>query len=362
MKKFIIKCLLILAVTYGTVIGVNKIADPANIAGDEMVEEMAGRLLAGDAVVSPGDYNEGLLHKLLLEERDPDTVIIGSSKVLYIPWEYDDYQVIGLSGAYLWDDLAAVGLLDAEEKLPGRIVIAVDSWIFREDQGVGRHDSISEYGRFEAALASGMTRDEAAVLLDGKKADDSWKEFLSFSYFQSSVDYIRKWGWSYVLSPASERITSVEPEAAGSIPCILPDGRHTGVSDDPVVKMDGDVNWMIESGHLDSFGEEYASLSPVNTQLFDDLIRHLTDEGVTVEIYLPAIYPLLYEHIRDSESYEGVELSEIWIREMAARYGVTVHGSYDPALSGVTREDYGDWNHIKPEKGLEEYNFILSQE
>ena len=126
--------------------------------------------------------------------------------------------------------------------------------------------------------------------------------------------------------------------------------------------MDGDVNWMIESGHLDSFGEEYASLSPVNTQLFDDLIRHLTDEGVTVEIYLPAIYPLLYEHIRYSESYEGVELSEIWIREMAARYGVTVHGSYDPALSGVTREDYGDWNHIKPEKGLEEYNFILSQE
>lgn len=361
MKKLLFKCALIAVFVYGIVISVNKIADPANIAGDDLVVEMADRLLAGEAVVSPGDYNEGLMHRLILDEKDPGTVIIGSSSVLYIPWEYDNYQVIGLSGAYLWDDLAAVGLLDANGNLPERIVICVDPWILRTDQSVGHHDSISEYGRFEAALSAGMEREEALKILDEKKTDDSWKEFLSFSYFQSSVEYIGKWGWSYVLSPAEERIRSAGPDEYDSLPCILPDGRHTGLSFDPVVKMDGDANWLIESGHIDSLGEEFAALSPDNTELFENLIKHLTEEGVTVELYLPAMYPVLYDHIKASDAYEGVELSEMWIRDMASSYGVTVRGTFDPSLSGVTREDFADWHHIKPEKGLEEYHFILEQ-
>ncbi|MBR7090163.1 MAG: hypothetical protein IKI46_06735 [Lachnospiraceae bacterium] len=361
MKKLIFKCVLIAAFVYAIVISVNIIADPANIAGDDMVNEMAGRLLAGEIVASPGDYNEGLLQKIMLDAGDPDTVIIGSSSVLYIPWEYDNYQVIGLSGAYLWDDLAAVGLLDAEGDLPERVVICVDPWILRTDQGVGHHDSIAEYGRFEAALSSGVPYEEAAMILDEKKTDDSWKEFLSFSYFQSSVEYIGKWGWGYALSPAEEKIRSISEADSESIPCILPDGRHTCLGQDSVAKMDGDVNWYIESGHIDSFGEEFASLSEDNAGFFEDLIRHLTEEGVTVELYLPAMYPVLYDHIASSELYEGVELSEIRIREMASRYGITVHGTFNPHLSGIEKEDFADWHHIKPEKGIEEYHFILEQ-
>lgn len=361
MKKLLFKCVLVAVFVYGIVISVNKIADPANIAGDDLVMEMTDRLLSGEAVVSPGDYNEGLMHRLILDEKDPDTVIIGSSSVLYIPWEYDDFQVIGLSGAYLWDDLAAVGLLDAKGDLPERVVICVDPWILRTDQGVGHHDSISEYGRFEAALSSGVPEEEALKILDEKKTDDSWKEFLSFSYFQSSAEYIRKWGWSYVLSPVSERVRSAGAEDYDSLPCILPDGRHTGISNDSVAKMDGDANWLIESGHIDSLGEEFASLSPDNTRLFENLIRHLTEEGISVELYLPAMYPVLYDHIKASDEYEGVELSENLIREIATKYGVTVHGTFDPELSGMTREDFADWHHIKPEKGLEEYHFILEQ-
>ena len=361
MKKLIFKCVLMAAFVYGIVISINRIADPANIAGDDMVTEMADRLLEGDIVASPGDYNEGLLHTILLDAKDPDTVIIGSSSVLYIPWEYDNYQVIGLSGAYLWDDLAAVGLLDAKGDLPERVVICVDPWILRTDYGVGRHDSIAEYGRFEAALSSGVPYDEAVKILDEEKTDDSWKEFLSFSYFQSSVEYIKRWGWDYSLSSAEEKIRSISEPESESIPCILPDGRHTCLGRDSVAKMDGDVNQLIQSGHVDAFDVEFASLSSTNTELFENMVRHLTEEGVTVELYLPAMYPVLYDYIVDSELYEGVELSEIWLREMASRYGVTVRGTFDPSLSGIEKEDFADWHHIKPEKGLEEYNFILEQ-
>ncbi|MCR5739195.1 MAG: hypothetical protein K6G43_05210 [Lachnospiraceae bacterium] len=361
MKRFLIKCFIMAAFVYGIVVSVNLIADPANIAGDDLVMCMAERLIEGEAVASPGDYNEGLLQKLLLDERTPGTVIIGSSSVLYLPWEYEDYRVVGLSGAYLWDDLAAVGLLEAKGELPERIVICVDPWILRADQGVGHHESISEYGLFEAALSSGTPYDEALKLLDADKSDDSWKEFLSYSYFQSSIEYIYKWGLSYALSPASEKVSVMGEADYDSVPCILPDGRHTCLVREDGAKIEGDVRWLIESGHIDSFGEEFAELSEDNKELFESLIRHLTSEGVTVELYLPAIYPTLYEYLESESRYEGVELSEEWIRTVSAEYGVVVRGTFDPSLSGIESGDFADWHHIVPDKGLEEYNFIMEQ-
>ena len=74
-----------------------------------------------------------------------------------------------------------------------------------------------------------------------------------------------------------------------------------------------------------------------------------------------AMYPVLYDYMASAEQYEGVELSESWLREIASRYGVTVHGTFDPSLSGIVSEDFADWHHIKPEKGIEEYHFILEQ-
>ena len=359
MKKFLFKCGLITVFVYGIVVTTNLIADPANINGDGMVLEMADRLLDGEIVVSPGDYNEGLLQKTILETRSPETVIIGSSSVLYIPWEYDDCQVIGLSGAYLWDDLAAVGLLEAENDMPDRIVICVDPWILREDQGVGHHESIAAYGSFEQMMMTGASRDEALKVLNDTGKGDSWKEFLSFSYFQSSVDYIKKWGLSYCLTPGPELVRSVSFEESASMPCILPGGGHTCLIKDPQAKIDGDANWLIESGHLDALGEEFTELSPENVELFEALIKHLTEEGVTVEIYLPAIYPVIYDFIDSSDLFTGVEASESCIREICAKYSVTVHGSYDHSVTGITCEDYSDWLHIDPDKGLQEYNFIL---
>ena len=359
MKKFLIKCCLITVFVYGIVVATNLIADPANINGDGMVLEMADRLLDGEIVVSPGDYNEGLLQKTILEARSPETVIIGSSSVLYIPWEYDDYQVIGLSGAYLWDDLAAVGLLEAEDDMPERIVICVDPWILRKDQGVGHHESIEAYGRFEYLMMTGASREEALKVLDEAGKDESWKEFLSFSYFQSSVDYIKKWGLSYCLTPGPELVRSVGLEESASIPCILPSGGHTCLIKESQVKNDGDANWLIESGHLDALGEEFIELSPENVELFEALIKHLSEEGIEVEIYLPAIYPSIYDFIETSDLFTGVEASEARIREICDTYSVTVHGSYNHSLTGITCGDYSDWLHIDPDKGLQEYNFIL---
>ena len=359
MKKFLIKCGLLTVFVYGLVVGTNLIADPANINGDGMVMEMASRLLDGEIVASPGDYNEGLLQKTILAKKSPETVIIGSSSALYLPWEYNDYQVIGLSGAYLWDDLAAVGLLEAEGDMPARIVICVDPWILRPDQGVGHHESIAAYGQYEYHIINGSSEVEARTVFEEENKDDSWKEFLSFSYFQSSVDYIKKWGLKYCLTPAEERVRSVSTDDAQSLPCIMPDGRHTYLIKLPQDKNDGDANWLIESGHIGAFGEEFTSLSPENTEIFEALIKHLTEEGVEVEIYLPAVYPTIYNFVESSNLFTGVEESEEWIRRICKEYSVTVHGTFNPSLSGMRCEDYSDWLHIDPEKGLEEYNLIL---
>ena len=361
MKKLIIKCVLIAAFVYGIVISVNRIADPANISGDDMVIEMAERLLAGEAVASPGDYNEGLLQKLILDEKDPETVILGSSSVMYVPWDYEDYQVVGLSGAYIWDYIAAIGLMDADDSLPERIVICVDPWILKTDHGIGRHDSISEYGQFEAALNAGEDWAQALKILDEKKTDNSWKEYLSFSYFQSSVDYIKKWGLSYALTPAEDRIRSMGEDELDTCPCILPDGRHTDLHVYDPDSIDEEVKGCIERRNLGYLGEDFTELSDQNVILFESLIRYLRGRGVQVDIYLPSIYPLMYEYIDGNDDFKGVGLEEKRIREMAMEYGITVHGTYNPSLSGMEREDYADILHIKPEKGIEEYHFILEQ-
>ncbi len=40
---------------------------------------------------------------------------------------------------------------------------------------------------------------------------------------------------------------------------------------------------------------------------------------------------------------------------------ITVHGSFNPYVCGITEEDYADWLHLKTEKMLENYLFVMEQ-
>ena len=115
----------------------------------------------------------------------------------------------------------------------------------------------------------------------------------------------------------------------------------------------------IDEGNIYQLGSK---LSTVDQDNFDDfmlLLNYLLGRGVEVEIYLPSWYPCIYDYFESSGRYSGVFEVEDKVRELGTKYGIKIHGSYDPELGNVKENDFADWLHLKPEKTIDNYNVIL---
>lgn len=110
---------------------------------------MVTTLNAGHVIESPGNINEGLFLEAMIKSlrHTPETIIIGSSHIMYEPWQFQDFYVAGLSGAYLGDYYAIIGLLEETDRLPSHIIIGVDPWAFMTSASNGRHTSIAQYAQ-----------------------------------------------------------------------------------------------------------------------------------------------------------------------------------------------------------------------
>lgn len=99
MKKFVLKVIFVVLIVYIPIIVINYNIDPANLYNTELIDNVVRCLLDGEIIESPGDMDEANFQKQMISSmhNKPGTVIIGSSHVMYIPWEYDDYYVAGLS-------------------------------------------------------------------------------------------------------------------------------------------------------------------------------------------------------------------------------------------------------------------------
>lgn len=361
MKQFLLKAAVFAAVVYAVVIGFNYYMDPANIFHNEVTFELAEKLAQGNIVQSPGDFDEGLRLELGIQylKETPQTVVIGSSHTRYIPFPDEGLYNASTSTAYLGDLYATMGILEYEKKIPSRIVLGVDQWIFREDASSTHHTSIANYNAYERQLVlDGATNPELAA--SGQNSDfEKLKELVSFAYFQSGLDALEERG---LPNRENESIRIVDNDTPENFQKLLPNGRGT---------MNLNAYWTVEK--IDSMvlqGDEselflYALPTTVledNRQAvseFEKLIAHMQDLGIEVEFYLPCWYPKTYAYYaKTADTAGGVKVEE-YLRAYAAAHGITVHGSYDPSLCNMTPEDYSDWKHLTPEKMLEEYSVIL---
>ena len=114
MRKFIIKCGVFFLLVYTIIVLLNYRIDPANMFHSSIVEKMVPLLNAGKIIESPGNLDEGLFKREMIKsmQRTPETVVIGSSHIMYEPWPFENCFVAGLSGAYLGDYYAVVGILE----------------------------------------------------------------------------------------------------------------------------------------------------------------------------------------------------------------------------------------------------------
>lgn len=362
MKKLILKCLIIVIPLYLLVVLTNYLIDPANLFNDRIIEEMSEKLLSEKIIESPGDVGEGeLLEKLIsgLSEK-PGTVAIGSSHIMYIDFDYENCYTACLSGAYLGDYFAMAGLLEEYDKLPSRIIIGVDPWAFISDEMQMRHTSLESYRLKELARVHG--EDPSSVASDkfdeAKEQLNKYKELFSFSYFQSAFKNIRN-GSTKIGGRA--QISVFDNDEVEDRPKILPNGRRV---------MNNGAFHNIEQNDASALSEIQAKtmyqlygfneISQNNCEDFKGLVKHFTDMGCEVDLYLAPWYPTIYEAFGEG-NYNGVFEVEKMVLSLQNEEKVTVRGSYNPNICRVTKEDYADCFHLIPRRMLDTYKLDRSK-
>ena len=362
MKKFLCKAAALVIILYAVVVLVNKMTDPANLFHGQLVDALASELLAGNIVESPGDFDEGRLLVDMVSgmEQAPDTVVLGSSHVMYVPWEYENYYVAALSGAYLGDYYAVLSVLEEYDRMPKRVVIGLDSWALLSDYQSGRHSGLQPYAKRIYGRMHGMPVRESAFS-EWKETCKKQTELFSFSYFQSSVKTLREYGLEYWKAKKTLAVHTVPDAKESEAPKILPNGSRVLSSGARCTQeaIRADAMDMVNAGALYQLGESYNALSEENYADFVALLSYLQAKGIEVEIYFPTWYPLLYEELNRSGRYAAVLDLESRLRTYAQSHDLILHSSYCPENAGVTEADFVDLMHLKPEKTVENYNVIL---
>lgn len=350
MKKLAVKCLILIVAVLGTVAGINLTVDPANIYHAGVTDEILKGLSEYPAVEIVGDFDEGtLLEKRIASlDRTPETMIMGSSHVLYVDWQFEDYLNVGMSGEFMDDYYATVGLLNAYDRLPERLVIGLEPYVFIEDLTL-RQESLEKYADEAAALAGGKT---VKKKLFSGNTYDRIKEAFSFSYFQSSVKALLNG-----TEAAYVNVTD-NAEIGERVKLTQTGKRIPGESSFWTVEdKDSAAEWNVSAGAIYCM-TNYKALYASRIKEWENLIDFLTEKGVEVEIYLPCWYPVYYDEFEKNELFRGVILAEDYTREMAAARGIIVHGSFSPYACGIEREDYLDSFHMTPQAGLKCYEYI----
>lgn len=354
MKKLIYKLMLMTAIVYGVVAGVNYFIDPANIYHTATVEKMAAYLNENKIVNVPANIDEGQLQEKRISTLtwQPDTVIIGSSHIMYLTFEYPNLYNAGMSGSYLGDYYGIVGLLKYCDKMPKRVIIGVDPWSFMSSAADGRHSALKKYAEY-------LTADIGDSDNNGHKQElisPKLKELVSFSYFQASVESYKKNG----LRKPEESVNTANDSAIGDVLKIMVDGRRI-----PSVKqyysteeINQEVKQILKKGSIYQLNKGFKDVQKENFAQFEALLQYLQGIGIEVHIYLPAWHPMVYKYFCDTPSFAGVNKVEEAVRKLGHERHIPVHGGYNPSLCNLTEEDFMDWLHLKPEKMLENYKYI----
>ena len=355
MKRLVYKLLILTVAVYGVVVGVNYIVDPANIYHGGIINTMVEYLNDDKIVMISANFDEGAFQEKRIDTMawKPETVIIGSSHVMYIPFKYEHTYNAGMSGAYLGDYYSIIGLLERFDKMPKRVIIGVDPWAFMRGVDNGRHTSVNKY-----ALCLQDNMEYFGENIQEKQfISERVKEMFSFSYFQASVDFYMKNG----IKKSEENVLYTYDSQVSDMSKILADGRRIPASKTyhSVSETNQEIDKLLEKGQVYQLGTGFRGIQKDNVKQFEVLLKYLQDTGVEVHIYLPAWHPRIYEYFCDNDAFAGVDKIEWAMRKIGHEYNIPVHGGYNPSLCGITDNDFMDWLHLKPEKMLENYDFIL---
>ena len=345
MKKFIIEVILIIAIASGVVVTFNCYADPANLFHDEIFSDIIEQITTGHAVSVTGDFDERIFQRELIKslDKDIDTYILGSSHIMYIPWEYSNYYCAGVSGAVTQDNMAILGFIEKNAKKIDRVVLCIDSWMFLENNGQTRYKSIEREYLEEYNKITGLNTSASFSLSD--LIPVKVRELFSPSYFQSSIK-------AFIKSLFLKKNQLAINNDSGRI--IYPTGTHSPYNSNSAQQNINDAKRNIAMNTVYS-SKRNAKISEEEKKLFEQFTKYLLREGIKLDFYLPAYHPVYYHEFATSKAYSYILEIEDYVVNYARNNSIPLHGSYNPELSGITVNDFMDSIHLKPEIGLMQY-------
>ena len=302
-------------------------------------------------------------------ETAPETAVIGSSRVMNFEkgmFEGSFYNA-SLSEATIYDLLAATGIMAYNNKLPKRMIIGVDSFLFNPSLNNDRWKDLEVYEKYMESLIeaeaenSEVSAKTNSFLKDNVTSDvDFGKNFNSDKTINTgfdmskalSLDYFR---YNIDLFFEGERFRA----------------EYTDNWDNEVQTKHCDGSLSYESGHRDAPVEDVIALTNAaidehvvyrmpgckevdkeSMALLSNLIKYLVNQGVEVSIYLPPYSPMMYDYIESDPEYVIIDEIESEVRKMVSDQKndlIKIYGSYNPYPCGLEMSDLYDIYHIKAE-------------
>lgn len=331
---------------------INVIVDPANIYKKGYEAKAAGLLLGGENVIGMTNYDERIFQEEFIkgEKKCPDTIILGSSRVMTLSDEVisdmGDYKNHGVSGAGIYDYLGILGVYEACNKLPEKVIIGLDPWILNENNGDTRYQSFIQYvARFEETLEGKRGLNIERMLASLEKE----MQLLSVPYYQSSMKKLLKNPKEALkMGMEVDFYGTLEIESEKNIRYIDGSIEYGQEEREKSVEAVNDSARAYVAGNIYQM-EEYNLLNKSYCTLLERTIDYLQEKEVEVIIYLPPYHPYVHQYLINTSGYHCFFEAEEYFLHLAEEKGIKVFGSYNPQLLGCTEEDFMDGMHMKRE-------------
>lgn len=324
---------------------------------DQISEQMIGNSMNVTGL-EESDFNDRklLLACLKQQEDAKELIIAGSSRVMNFEHEMfgtDSFYNTGLSESTIYDLLAVTGILAKENKLPEKMIIGVDAFLFNASHNNDRWKELYEYANYMSVILDGKF--DAGNLDPQLATGMDYGKWLSLDYFRYNVtllpqgkrfevNYTKDWQTEQYLKHYDGSIAYQRPLREVDVKEVEELTRQS-IEEQVVYRM-----------------TDFNEIDEESMWRLSALIDYLCDNGVEVILYLPPYSPMMYNYIESAGQYQITSQVEERVKQIAVMRGVALYGSYDPAGCGLQMTDLYDIYHVKTEKMADTFYPVIVPE
>lgn len=335
-KSFIITVVSITTFMFSLLAGFNYFYDSYGFFHNNQGWNYAAKAIGqGKMVGGLENYDEREFQKQIFKNfiEVPECIVIGSSKSMMI--EANMVKCEGkffnhsVSDASLEDYIAIVGIYAKHHRVPKKIILGIDPWIFNENTGRGDWIVLKNEYAFMLSKIAG-TED-----MKNKSKKNNYLQLINFDNTVYNIEHLNQKSSIEIIT--SDTIDSLVKRADGSIAYPYKIRFQTDVE----TQKNASMYIVGKVYNLEDFKELH------NKKLFEKFISYMKGHDIEVEFFLPPYHPIVYDYLATNANYRTVLTVEKYLNDFAIENKIKVYGSYNPHKYGFTSKDFTDGMHSK---------------